>query len=189
MSQPVKLNVNQANALAMSLSNIGFCDYVLPPSPKLNFSNSWAKILGYQPDEIPKPEIFQSWWGQQIHPNDHARIIRVFNRLNSGDVKKINCSFRVKNKLNEWCEVEVLATVLKRDKKGWAQHIFMLMRDLKFSENNYKRIVENLNEGIWVIDEYNHVQFVNSALASMLGYSVDEMLGQSVFDFLMLKAV
>lgn len=90
---------------------------------------------------------------------------------------------RVKKKQGNWCEVEVYATVIKRDKKGWAQHVFTVMRDLADCGNRYKRIVENLNEGIWVIDRYNHIGFVNQALADMLGYSVEEMLGKSVFDF------
>ena len=183
MSQELNLDTQQSNALAISLCNVGVCDYCLPPSPSLNFTNSWAHILGYKPEEVPSAEIFQSWWGQQIHPNDHARVISQFNKLYSGDLKKLNCSLRFKRKQGDWCELEVFASVIKRDDKGWAQHVFTVMRDLTASENRYKRIVENLNEGIWVIDRYNNIRFVNQALADMLGYSIDEMLGRSVFDF------
>jgi len=183
MSKGLKLDSEQSNALAISLCKVGLCDYCLPPSPDLNFSNSWAQILGYKPEEIPAAEIFQSWWGQQIHPNDHARVISLFNKLYSGDLKKLNCNMRFKRKQGDWCEVEIFASVIKRDDKGWAQHVFTVMRDLAESENRYKRIVENLNEGIWVIDRYNNIRFVNQALADMLGYSIEEMLGRSVFDF------
>ncbi len=183
MSKGLKIDLKQSNALAVSLCNIGLCDYCLPPSPSLNFSSTWAKILGYKPEEIPSAEIFQSWWGQQMHPNDHARVISLFNKLYSGDLKKLNCSVRLKRKLGDWCEVEVFASVIKRDENGWAQHVFTVMRDMAASENRYKRIVENLNEGIWVIDRYNNIRFVNQALADMLGYSIEEILGRSVFDF------
>lgn len=179
----MKLDTPQSNALAVSLCNVGLCDYSLPPSPSLNFSHSWVKILGYQPAEIPGAEIFQSWWGQQIHPNDHARVISLFNKLYAGDLKKLCCSLRIKRKTGDWCEVEMFASAIKRDEKGWAQHVFTVMRDMAESENRYKRIVENLNEGIWVIDRYHNIRFVNQALADMLGYSVEEMLGRSVFDF------
>lgn len=87
MSQSLNLDEQQANALALSLCNMGLCDYCLPPHPGLKFSNSWAQILGYDPEEIPSAEIFQSWWGQQIHPHDHARVISLFNKLYSGDIK------------------------------------------------------------------------------------------------------
>jgi len=183
MPKGLNLDIQQSNALAISLCNVGLCDYCLPPTPILNFSNSWAQILGYTPEEIPSAEVFHSWWGQQIHPNDHARVISLFNQLYSGDLKKLSCSMRVKRKLGDWCEVEVFASVIKRDEKGWAQHVFTVMRDLAASENRYKRIVENLNEGIWVIDRYNNIRFVNQALADMLGYNIEDMLGMPVFDF------
>jgi len=183
MSNGLKLDAKQSNALAISLCNIGLCDYCLPPSPSLNFSNSWAQILGYKSDEIPSAEIFQSWWGQQIHPNDHARVISLFNQLYSGEIKKLSCNLRFKRQQGEWCEIEIFASVIKRNEAGWAQHVFTVMRDLAASENRYKRIVENLNEGIWVIDRYNNIRFVNQALADMLGYSVEDMLGHSVFNF------
>lgn len=184
MSQVLNLDTHQSNALALSLSGVGLCDYCLPPTPKLNCSNAWARMLGYEVDEIPAAEIFQSWWGQQIHPNDHARVISLFNKLYSGDLKKLTCNFRIKTKERAWCEVEVVASVIKRDEKGWASHVFTVMRDLATSENTYKRIVESLNEGIWVIDRYNNIRFVNQALADMLGYSIEDMLGRSVFDFM-----
>jgi diguanylate cyclase (GGDEF)-like protein/PAS domain S-box-containing protein len=184
VSPTLNIDAQQSNALALSLCNIGLCDYCLPPSPQLNFTPSWAKILGYSIDEIPSAEIFQSWWGQQIHPNDHARVISLFNKLYSGDLKKLSCHFRIKQKKGNWCEVEVLATVIKRSEEGWAQHVFSVMRDLGESENRYKRIVENLNEGIWVIDRYNNIQFVNQALSEMLGYSVNELLGMPILNLL-----
>ena len=184
MSPTLNIDAQQSNALALSLCNVGLCDYGLPPSPQLNFTPSWAKILGYNVDEIPTAEIFQSWWGQQIHPNDHARIISLFNKLYSGDIKKLVCHFRIKQKQGNWCEVEVHATVIKRSETGWAQHVFSVMRDLGESGNRYKRIVENLNEGIWVIDRYNNIQFVNQALSDMLGYSINELLGMPILNLL-----
>lgn len=183
MPNSLNLDEQQSNALALSLCDVGLCDYCLPPTPALNVSASWAQILGYTPEQIPPAEIFQSWWGQQIHPNDHARVISLFNQLYSGDLKKLSCSFRIKKKDNNWCEAEVFATVVKRDDKGWAQHVFSVMRNLAEGENRYKRIVENLHEGVWVIDRYNNIRFANQALAKMMGYSIEEMLGRSVFDF------
>ena len=182
MSPTLNIDTQQSNALALSLCNVGLCDYCLPPYTQLNFTSSWAKILGYSVDEIPAAEIFQSWWGQQIHPNDHTRIIDLFNSLYSGDIKKLSCHFRINQKQGSWCEVEVLATVLKRNEQGWAEHVFSVMRDLGASGNKYKRIVENLNEGIWVIDRYNNIKFVNQALSEMLGYSVNELLGMPILN-------
>jgi diguanylate cyclase (GGDEF)-like protein/PAS domain S-box-containing protein len=178
------LSDNLRAKLAFKLSKLGICDYSLPPTPSLYVSSVWANILGYQTHEIPKAEIFQSWWGQQIHPNDHARVISTFNHLYSGEESNLVCHFRVQHKNESWVNVEVFANVLSRDKKGWAEHVFSVMRDLSQSENRYQKIVENIHEGIWVIDKNNYTQYVNKRMADLIGYSIDEMLGKHVFSFM-----
>lgn len=55
---------------------------------------------------------------------------------------------------------------------------------LRESEENYRFIVEASEEGIWRIDGENKTTFVNASMANMLGYSIDEMLGSSLFDFM-----
>ncbi|BAH77662.1 PAS domain S-box protein [Solidesulfovibrio magneticus] len=54
---------------------------------------------------------------------------------------------------------------------------------LKMSEERYRLIIDTANEGIWSMDADYHTAFVNSAMAKMLGYSVEEMLGKRVDDF------
>jgi PAS domain S-box-containing protein len=51
------------------------------------------------------------------------------------------------------------------------------------SEEKYRRIVENTNEGIWLLDSKFHTSFVNRQMAEMLGYQPGEMIGRSVFNF------
>ncbi|HEY9611227.1 hybrid sensor histidine kinase/response regulator, partial [Allocoleopsis sp.] len=48
----------------------------------------------------------------------------------------------------------------------------------------YRRIVETANEGIWLIDPQARTTYVNSQMAQMLGYSVEQMLGRSYFEFI-----
>src|SRR5260370_1722663 len=55
---------------------------------------------------------------------------------------------------------------------------------LRASEERYRRIVETAYEGIWVIDAQNLTTFVNPRMAEMLGWTVDEMVGRPLFDFL-----
>jgi diguanylate cyclase (GGDEF)-like protein/PAS domain S-box-containing protein len=45
-------------------------------------------------------------------------------------------------------------------------------------------IVETASEGIWTLDEKNRTTVANRALAEMLGYEPQEMLGRSMFDFM-----
>ncbi|HEY0005591.1 MAG TPA: PAS domain S-box protein [Pyrinomonadaceae bacterium] len=55
---------------------------------------------------------------------------------------------------------------------------------LRTSENRYRRIVETAREGIWMIDEEARTNYVNQRMAEMLGYTVDDMLGRHVSDFM-----
>ncbi len=48
----------------------------------------------------------------------------------------------------------------------------------------YRRIVEALQEGIWLVDEHHVTTFVNRPMADMLGYAPEEMEGQPLFAFM-----
>ena len=52
------------------------------------------------------------------------------------------------------------------------------------SEDRYRIVVETASEGIWTIDEKNLTTLANRALAEMLGYEPQEMLGRSMFEFM-----
>ncbi|AVH72796.1 hybrid sensor histidine kinase/response regulator [Nostoc sp. 'Lobaria pulmonaria (5183) cyanobiont'] len=55
---------------------------------------------------------------------------------------------------------------------------------LQKSEAKYRRIVDTSYEGIWMIDSEARTEFVNQRISQMLGYSAEEMLGRSIFDFM-----
>jgi PAS domain S-box-containing protein len=52
------------------------------------------------------------------------------------------------------------------------------------TDQPYRYLLDALQEGIWVIDRDAITTFVNPRMAEMLGYSVDEMIGRPVFDFM-----
>jgi PAS domain S-box-containing protein len=52
------------------------------------------------------------------------------------------------------------------------------------TEQRYRQLVEHINEGIWVLNDHFQTTYVNSFLAHMLGYTTDEMIGKSLFDFM-----
>lgn len=51
-------------------------------------------------------------------------------------------------------------------------------------ENWYRRIIDMAQEGVWQMDENFKTTFVNRRLADMFGYSVEEMMGRPVTDFM-----
>lgn len=58
---------------------------------------------------------------------------------------------------------------------------------LRKSEERYRCIVDAANEGIWMVDASDQTSFVNARMAEMLGYSVDEIIGRPMLDFMFEK--
>ncbi|MGA1622450.1 MAG: EAL domain-containing protein [Synechocystis sp.] len=53
------------------------------------------------------------------------------------------------------------------------------------SEEKYRHIVELTSEGIWILDADQETVFANAQLATMLGYSVEEILSQNISAFIL----
>ncbi|MGD9081903.1 MAG: PAS domain S-box protein [Desulfobacterales bacterium] len=54
---------------------------------------------------------------------------------------------------------------------------------LRASEEKYRTLLETTSEGCWLINPELKTIEVNAALCKMLGYSQDEMIGKTPFDF------
>ncbi|MDK3159187.1 PAS domain S-box protein [Kamptonema cortianum] len=59
-----------------------------------------------------------------------------------------------------------------------------LARRVQETETRYQQIVELAEEGIWVIDGNGITTYVNQAMARMLDYPTEEMIGQPLFNFM-----
>lgn len=57
-------------------------------------------------------------------------------------------------------------------------------KELRESEERYRLIVETANEGIWIIDAESRTVFANIKMAEMLGFTRNEMIGKSLFEFM-----
>jgi PAS domain S-box-containing protein len=55
---------------------------------------------------------------------------------------------------------------------------------LRKSEENYRRLLDTIQEGIWVIDKDAVTTFVNPRMADTLGYTSEEMIGKPLFTFM-----
>ncbi|MEZ2240257.1 PAS domain S-box protein [Microcoleus sp.] len=55
---------------------------------------------------------------------------------------------------------------------------------LRERESYYRCIVETASEGVWMFDSESKTTFANSRMAEMLGYTVEEIQGRSLFEFI-----
>ncbi|NYB52316.1 MAG: PAS domain S-box protein [Methanobacteriaceae archaeon] len=89
--------------------------------------------------------------------------------------------------LEEGADGYLTRPIPKRELLARVESLLRIKRakeELLQSEEKYRLIVENAQEGIWSIDSDAKTMFVNPCMADMLGYTVDEMLGKSLFEFM-----
>lgn len=80
--------------------------------------------------------------------------------------------------------VALLISTLNAALRSANQQAEVALAKLRASEERYRRLIDTANEGIWTLDALGRINYVNSRVVQMLGYSVEEMLERSVFDFI-----
>jgi PAS domain S-box-containing protein len=80
--------------------------------------------------------------------------------------------------------------VLVSDGQGQPSAILEINRDIterkqreRENQEQYRTIVRTANEGIWLISVKAETLYMNERMAEMLGYSVEEMMGHTVPEF------
>lgn len=80
---------------------------------------------------------------------------------------------------------EHVASVLRLFATRASAEIERLGRErlLRESEASYRRVLETAHEGIWMVDAEGKTTYVNLGMASMLGYTPEEMMGKRLQDY------
>jgi PAS domain S-box-containing protein len=146
-----------------------------------------SRQLGYPPGYTIGRHPFEF-----IHPDDLAMVrqelAEVYSKTNTG----VPSEFRIRRADGSYTWVEsigknligvpgvdgIVITTRFIDERKKAEEA------LRASAEKYRWLVETLNEGIWVIDKEAVTTFVNPKMAKMLGYTVEEMTGRSLFSFM-----
>lgn len=80
-------------------------------------------------------------------------------------------------------KAEVDSRLLARSMK-YAIERNLIEEKLRKSEERYRIMVEKTQSGVFLINRYNKLNYVNQQMAEMLGYKVKEMINRSIFDFM-----
>lgn len=147
------------------------------------FNKKILEITGYKADEIKKIKLSDTY----VNPDDRKRLIK--NIQDTGKVSDYSVQLKRKDGTHYYSLLNL--NVMKLEGK----EVFLTtQRDLteqkkaeealRLSEEKYRLIVETAQEGIWLIDNKAKITFANQRLAKMLGYSIDNLIGHSIFEFL-----
>ncbi len=147
-------------------------------------NNAFYRMLGYSLDEIKNLGIMD------IHPEkDLPYVVEQFERqVRGGGLAK---DIPVKRKDGSVFYADINTTVIAIAGKKYMAGFFhdttqrkQAEKTLLESEKKYRQLVETLQEGVWSIDTDFNTTFVNPCMAEMLGYSVAEMLGKPLRNFM-----
>ncbi|MBI9039240.1 MAG: PAS domain S-box protein [Bacteroidales bacterium] len=159
----------------------------------LYFSPKYYTMLEYKPNEF---EANFNNWADMIHPDDRAYALNVAEKYLEKKPDNYENEFRTRTKDGDYRWIRAKAKVVERDKDGKAVYMIGNHEDitekkkaeesLKESEERFKQLSNLTFEGILIHDNGVIVD-VNQSLLDLFGYSLDEVIGKSLFELALPK--
>lgn len=117
-------------AMAVEASGAGIFEYRVPPDADSYHSDRWARILGFQPCELPPPERVQAWFESRIHPDDRGAATEAFADLLGGRRTSVEIELRVAHQNGSWVSVALFYRPTAYDAEKRPVQIVGVMLDL-----------------------------------------------------------
>ena len=142
----------------------------------------FAEIFGYSVDEC----LDNMHFPQLVHPEDLVAVQKQVSRRLSGESKAVRYSFRGIKKSGETIHVEIYGSSMVLKGKTVATGTMLditeskgAQRALRESEEKYRTILEDLEDGYFEVDITGNLTFFNGSLCRIFGYSKDELTGMN----------
>ena len=178
----------QRLSLALEGANLGIWDWDLTTGKGV-WTQRTHEILGYKPEEVI-PNVKS--WKQIVHPHDWQGVSARLNSHLEGKEPLFDIEHRMLNKSGDWQWVHGLGKTMEYSTEGKPTRMTGIMMDISRrkkteqalleSEERYRQLVENLNEGIFVVKEGTLV-FANSRSIEFTGFSGEELTSKYFLDF------
>ena len=154
---------------------------------KFQFVNdALARMLGYAADELVGADFLNI-----IAPEDREHIADMYWRSQAGEYTPTQFEFRLFHQDHE-TRILVVAKVRLTTFNGRPANMGMVtditeqraaQEALVESERKYRTLVNNMHDGVFIMKN-GRITFVNEAMASMLGYTIEELTGFEYMQFL-----
>ncbi len=153
----------------------------------LQVNHAWLRLLGYEADDVLGRHITSV-----LTSESRAEFAARFGTDTlEHHLESVEADFVTKS--GDSVPVRVFCRVL-RDENGDFLRTHCILQDLTEvrraeaeahrREQDYRRIVETAQEGVWAMDERMRTTFVNARMCELLGYSEDELVGKPVSDLI-----
>ena len=161
---------------------------VAPSGRFVQVNPGLCALVGYSGGDLLARD-FQSI----THPDDLDADVGQVQRMLAGEISFYELDKRYLHRDGHPIWVHLTVSIV-RHHDGTAGHFIAQIQDiterrrvehaLHDSEARYRRIVELAHEGIWTIDADSRTTYVNARMAELLGYSIEEMLGRHLSEFM-----
>src|SRR5262249_12253592 len=156
---------------------------------RLTLINVW-ELMGYEARTSPRD--FPSTFALLFHPDDQERVGRELQKLFAGDGQEYESAYRVlpKDGSTRWhlargrglrapagtpvrfIGTSAATTDLKRAEEA-----------LRESERRFRTFVDHAADAFFLTDEQGRILDLNRRACESLGYTRDELIGMTPFDF------
>jgi PAS domain S-box-containing protein len=146
--------------------------------------------FGYAPD-VGGYDL--AWWRRAVHPDDLGRVSAELGRAIARRAQTFSSEYRFARADGSHAFVIDRGCLVYDDSGAPVRMIGAMIdvteqveagEELRRREEEYRRIVETAQEGIWVTDNRGVTTFVNATMARMLGHTIEEMLGTKFEEYL-----
>ncbi|MHA1227809.1 MAG: PAS domain S-box protein [Candidatus Hodarchaeales archaeon] len=170
----------------------------------LDWNHAAVRITGLKADDVIGNHISQIF--KLLRPSNYEKSVEIqkaYRRL-AEETKIITPKSKSRDEFTEF-EIKnlidgtnrVLETIRFSIEHSKGYRMVLLMRDVterrkveaesKAYAKRFQTLIEQSAVGVWITDLNEITTYVNESLARMLGYSVHEMIGTSVLDYLSQK--
>ena len=156
---------------------------ISPEKGWIEVNDRICSMIGYSRDEITRMT-----WSEMTHPDDLAENLKQFNRVLSGQIDYYNMDKRFIRKDGGvvWTNLSVGSV---RNLDGSVDHMIAVVEDITErkrvedelfkSEEKYRNILENMEEGYFEVDLAGNFTFFNDSLRRYFDYSKEELMGMN----------
>lgn len=151
-------------------------------------SPSVKRALGYEPPELVGRNAFSL-----IHPLDVPRVLPVFMLGVATPGSPLAAKFRFRHANGSWAYLESLGQAIHTPAGIRVMVTSRIVTEqahlvtLGQTETRFMNVVEALGEGLFIVDKDSRIDYVNSRLTQLTGYTQEELLGKVASDLLLVQ--
>jgi PAS domain S-box-containing protein len=168
--------VESINDIVFEISTIEIITYLSP---------SIERLLGIKPADLIGKNFFSF-----VHPDDQAWLLDIFKNRRFDEFKSIEYRLVSNESETRWVQVsaqDIIKNNVWVGQSGIMHDITekkLAEEKLRKSEEQYRKLVESVNDVIYEIDATGKIRFVSQSVINILGFTVEEVIGRNIFEFI-----